>query len=256
MFNCLERRIKFLEKEIPILEARIKAAPSGKLRIYTHDNYSRWMVLLSDGKSQYIKKSEKELVCKLWHKQLDSDSLDLYKRELAILKRDSAAIEKLYASRQKRINRHTNSTLPQDKAVFLPDENWHDIPYHKNPYKQENLTNIGPGGEKMRSKSEVMIAMALAQHNIEYRYECEYPLGCRSVYPDFMIKRPADGEIILWEHFGMWDNEEYLKGAVDKINDYIANGLIPYENFIYSLETESHPTDYSLINDMIETYIL
>ena len=108
----------------------------------------------------------------------------------------------------------------------------------------------------MRSKSEVIIGMALVMHDIKYRYECEFPLNGRSVYPDFMIKRPSDGKIVIWEHFGMWDVPEYQRSAIEKINEYLSSGLVPYEDFIYSIETGDAHLNPELVNDMIRAFIL
>lgn len=256
MFDFFYNRISFLEREIQILEHKIQDAPVGKLRVYTSGNYSRWIVLLPDGTNQYLKKAEKELAYRLWRKQQDMDTLNLYQKELAIMQRSDAVLKKLYNSQEKRINRHINTDAAREIAEFSKKSEWAKEPYSKNPYKPEGLTDIGPFSEKMRSKSEVIIAMSLVKYDIKYRYECEYPLNGRSVYPDFMIKRPSDGKIILWEHFGMWDVDKYRSAAIDKISEYLSSGLVPYEDFIYSIETSQRHTNPERINDMIRTFIL
>lgn len=64
-------------------------------------------------------------------------------------------------------------------------------------------------GDKVRSKSEVIIANLLADNSIEYEYEkkLEYDNG-RWIEPDFTIKK-EDGTELYWEHLGMLGVESY-----------------------------------------------
>lgn len=64
-------------------------------------------------------------------------------------------------------------------------------------------------GDKVRSKSEVIIANLLADNGIDYEYEkkLEYDNG-RWIEPDFTIKK-EDGTELYWEHLGMLGVESY-----------------------------------------------
>lgn len=64
-------------------------------------------------------------------------------------------------------------------------------------------------GEKVRSKSEVMIADTLQRFGVPYKYE--YPLKLRkfTAYPDFYCLNLRTRKEYYWEHFGMMDNVEY-----------------------------------------------
>ena len=256
MFDYFDHRISYLKNEISSLESSITAAPVGRLRVYANGQYSRWVLLLPDGSKKYIRKTEKETARKLWRKQQDIDRLNFLKKELAILDRSGSALKKLYLPEKSKAILHTNSYMAKDIADFSKVDDWASLPYQKNPYKRDEMTEQGPFDEKMRSKSEVIIGMALVMHDIKYRYECEFPLNGRSVYPDFMIKRPSDEKIVIWEHFGMWDVPEYQRSAIEKINEYLSSGLVPYEDFIYSIETGDAHLNPELVNDMIRAFIL
>jgi ATP-dependent DNA helicase RecQ len=64
-------------------------------------------------------------------------------------------------------------------------------------------------GDKVRSKSEVIIANLLADNGIIYEYEkkLEYANG-RWIEPDFTIIK-EDGTELYWEHLGMLGVESY-----------------------------------------------
>src|SRR5699024_4574121 len=64
-------------------------------------------------------------------------------------------------------------------------------------------------GDKVRSKSEVIIANLLADNGIDYDYEkkLEYADG-GWIEPDFTIKN-EDGTELYWEHLGMLGVESY-----------------------------------------------
>jgi len=65
-------------------------------------------------------------------------------------------------------------------------------------------------GDKVRSKSEVIIANLLFEHRIKYEYELPlvYESGEKPIEPDFTIFLES-GDKIYWEHLGMLGSETY-----------------------------------------------
>ena len=71
--------------------------------------------------------------------------------------------------------------------------------------------------ERVRSKSEVIIADTLARHGVPYRYE--YPLklksgrdgAFRTIHPDFLCLNVRTRAEFYWEHFGLMDDPDYLE---------------------------------------------
>lgn len=255
MLRTLQLRISFLEKELEELSRKISAAPAGKLRIYASGGYTRWYVSLPDGKRIYLPKTQTAIANALWQKNRDLEKQKRYLKELRECRRMESVLEKLYAIEERNTCRQMNTTVANEIAE-LSDDSWENESYIHNPYPFDGKGEKGPRGVRMRSKSEVIIAMTLESFHILYRYECAYFLGGRNVFPDFMIKRPSDGKIILWEHFGMWDIEEYRDNAVRKINEYQSAGLVPFDDFIYSIETGENHVDMDRIANMIRTFIL
>ena len=56
-------------------------------------------------------------------------------------------------------------------------------------------------------------------------------------YPDFTTIRPFDRKIIIWEHFGLMNSDNYTQTAMQKLRTYIENGYIPSNNLITTFET-------------------
>ena len=72
----------------------------------------------------------------------------------------------------------------------------------------------------------------------------EYPLhikGSGDFYLDFLCLNPHTGCEILWEHFGLMDNEDYRNNAISKLAKYSEAGFVPGRNFIYTMETTKTP---------------
>lgn len=105
------------------------------------------------------------------------------------------------------------------------------VPTQAPDFRPEGLIHRTDRGEKVRSKSEVIIANTLHNLGLDYRYE--FPLegsiqaGVRR--PDFVVfdmqHRP-----ILWEHLGMLHDDRYSKKWNEKLVWYEANGFIIEEN--------------------------
>lgn len=104
------------------------------------------------------------------------------------------------------------------------------------PYA-EYLVHRTTRGELVRSKSELVIANHL--HKLGLRYEYERPLDGTVVpgrlRPDFSFIDDA-GDIIVWEHLGMLDRDDYRKGWEWKREWYRANGFVEGETLLTTSE--------------------
>ena len=110
-------------------------------------------------------------------------------------------------------------------------------------------------GEKMRSKSEVMIANSIYRHALPYKPEL--PLKCkngRSLYPDFTILDPRTMEEYIWEHFGIMDDPVYAAEACRKIQTYNDEGYVLGRNLICTFETSETPLSSVVIENIIKTF--
>lgn len=144
--------------------------------------------------------------------------------------------------------------------VVLPDEQyasaWQQIPYEGKEFFEGTPEHYTQRQERVRSKSEVIIANELLRANIPYRYECPIMLGGQKVHPDFTILRMSDRKEVYWEHLGMLDDADYRNNALRKIREYEKHGIFPGNDLIITAETLKNPLNAAHVRSMIEYYIL
>ena len=120
------------------------------------------------------------------------------------------------------------------------------IPYFETDHK-----------ERVRSKSELTIANALARYGIPYRYECPLILKNRiKIHPDFTVLNVKNRHQLYWEHRGMMDNPEYASHTVERLKQYMRSGLIPGRDLIITEETAEDPLGTDEIDMIIKEYLL
>jgi len=118
----------------------------------------------------------------------------------------------------------------------------------------EGLFYYTESGLRVRSKSERTIAEALDKNEIPYEYEAALALNGTRKYPDFSIRQPYNGKLILWEHFGLMDNNDYRMNSADKIALYVKCGFYPNDNLICTYEHDMQNPVH--IHTIIKTLIL
>jgi len=93
-------------------------------------------------------------------------------------------------------------------------------------YHAEELKHVTARGEKVRSKSELVIANQLAARGIPYGYEVALSIDGSTIYPDFTIERET-GERYFWEHAGMLADANYRERWDQKRHWYTQHGIYP-----------------------------
>ena len=181
-------------------------------------------------------------------------------------KKDLKIIQELLKKLSKQSFESCNFSLSKSygnliQPVILSDEafaaQWQNMPYQKKRYWDDQKEFFTNRDERVRSKSELLIANALDQRNIPYRYECACNLrGFGPVYPDFTVLNLRLRKVFLWEHLGMMDDPEYVIKAMRKLSLYENNGYYLGDRLILTHETSQEPLKSKLIDKMIETYLL
>ena len=111
-------------------------------------------------------------------------------------------------------------------------------------------------GERVRSKSEVIIADLLNREGVPYRYE--FPVYLKDIgmiYPDFTVLNVKTWKEYIWEHFGMMDDMEYAERTVQKIAAYEKNDYFQGENLILTYETGRSPINQKSVMRIVEHYL-
>lgn len=262
-------------QELRTIQKQLQKLPPGKLICSRNGTTVKWYQ--GDGHSKtYIPKANRALAEQLaLKKYLQQQEQMLLQEQAAItaylkyypadslssddphLLSDPACEDLLrsYFSTSKNIPDISNvSNIPNISTSSAVE--WSAASYERNPLHPEQLLHKTVSGERVRSKSEAMIAMLLHLNAIPYRYECALSLGGVTLFPDFTIRHPGTGALYYWEHFGLMDDPAYAKNAGSKLSLYAANGIIPSVHLITTYETKAYPLNAGMIEHLISYYFL
>lgn len=144
--------------------------------------------------------------------------------------------------------------------VILSDEEyakrWQCIAYTGKPFSNDESEIITERGERVRSKSEKIIADKLSALEIPYRYEYPLVLGKITIYPDFTILRKGERQEVYLEHFGMMDDVEYVDKALFKLNTYAKNEIYLGVNLFITYETGKRPLNTKVLDGFLRKVFL
>ena len=144
---------------------------------------------------------------------------------------------------------------PYEKSIDERIEDWKSEVYDRKLFTEDAAYIYTNRGERVRSKSEKIIADLLDYMDIPYKYERPLELkGYGRVYPDFTIYDVANEREIIYEHFGMMDNESYSESAMRKIFLYEKNGYYTDDNLFVSFETSTNPLNSRILEKRLTKY--
>lgn len=170
--------------------------------------------------------------------------------ELACKSSPETYYESLNLVRQKLIVPIT----PTD-AQFVQD--WLSQPYTGGDFEDNESEFYTDKNERVRSKSEILIANALAKNGVPYKYECPLTLkGLGLIHPDFTVLNVKRRKIMYWEHLGKMDDADYARKNTYRINCYQKNGYHYGENLITTWETSTLPIDVKLVDQIIRHFFV
>ena len=244
----LRQRMRYLKKVQAKLEKRLADAPEGSLVVNRKGNtVSVGFYHLLRGQREYLEQSRKEEIRKLAQKEYDQKALRRTKEEIKMIQRlisylEMPKLEDVY-------DRCKPEKQEYIDPVILSDEEFRQAWLAQKFIQkdQNDGKHIFPTerGDMVCSKSEGMEADYMFYHKYDYKYEKQVELidrGRRTWrYPDFTILDPVTRKEVIFEHFGMVDDENYARNMFDKIRLYEENGYIIGQNFLFTFETAEHP---------------
>ncbi len=120
------------------------------------------------------------------------------------------------------------------------------------PYA-EHLIHLTSKGHMVRSKSELVIANMLYASGVDYEYErvLEGEVEPGRLRPDFSFITPV-GDVVLWEHLGMLDREDYRRGWEWKREWYRKNGFVEGETLFTTRDDEHGGLDSSKLEAVVD----
>lgn len=256
--NELLLRKNQLEHLIASKKKQLDQAPAGHLRISRSNGKVQYYYVQSDsGKNgKYLGKKDLSLAREL--AQADYDKKLLYQ-----LQEELSAIENLLSKHGQLEHLYTElhpgrKTLVTPAALSPSDyaEIWSSVEYKRKEFSQDTPTLLTSKGERVRSKSEVIIADTLHRLGIPYRYEFPLKLQSFNVHPDFYCLNIRTRNEFAWEHLGLLDDSDYAHNAVDKLYHYQKSGYFPGKNLIISTESRDLPLSSKQVEQIAKEYLI
>ena len=250
-----------IEKVVKDAKKRLNSAPKGRLRIAGKRNGVEYYYKSEAANSglkwnngKYMKKSEMKLVRALAQRDYDEQVVGMGEERIKaiekfLIKYKQTCLKQLY----QKTNKYRKELICAD--IISDDEyvrNWQNVKYTGKSFEDDLKVIVTERGERVRSKSEKIIADKLYSLGIPYRYE--YPLmldGNIRVYPDFIILRMPERKEVYLEHFGMMDDSGYVDNVIYKLNTYERNGIYLGVNLFITYETSKSTLNTRTLNALI-----
>lgn len=259
IYDGIPTRIAELEQLIRDKEKAINKAPQGALHIRSHGSYVQYYINTGGSKDKYLARKQDPIAKALAQRRYDERVLSSANKELQALrllqeKLPAEMAEDIFESMSEdRKKLVTPFALPEN--VFI--DQWQNISYEKKGFMENVPEYYTARGERVRSKSEILIADILYKLNIPYRYE--YPVtlrGLGTIYPDFTLLHVRHRKEMYLEHLGMMDDPVYAENALQRISLYEQNGIFPGDQLILLHETSTHPLNVREAERMLRKYML
>ena len=242
--------ISKLEKEI---ERKLKTFPEGRVVIKKRKSSPGFYLVGLGSENRYLNKSDAKLITKLAQKDYFEKVLINSHTELEALQK----MQKLYPDllAEDVYDNLSDERKKLVKPIVTPDEQfvreWLSKPYTPKEIKEGVSVFKTMKGERVRSKSEMIIADRFYMSGIPYKYECPIDLMGVIYHPDFTILRISDRKILYLEHNGKVDDPEYKDDMVTRLNDFNQVGIRQGKNLFLTFESSAVPFDVRTLESMI-----
>ena len=264
----LYERVAHLNAVLDIKLKALKKAPEGTLRISSCRGVIQYYHRQTpeDSRGTYITAANQVLAQKLAQKDYNRHLVKSLKKEIRLLQITLTQLQKMEKS-QEAAHVLIKSFHPLRQELIIPatlsNEQyaaaWLAQKYKGRSFAADTPPLLTSKGERVRSKSEMLIADTLARMGVPYHYE--YPLTLNdnghtfTMNPDFLCLNLRTRQEFIWEHFGMMDDAVYSSKTVKKLRTYAQNGIYPGHNLITTAETTELPLNTRYLEKIITEYL-
>ncbi|MCQ2088743.1 hypothetical protein SAMN05720766_101275 [Fibrobacter sp. UWH9] len=258
---------KRAEELLIIIEEKMRSlskAPAGRIKLIRRGGNIHCYHVTSSAKpaGKYIPVSEQKFIKALIQKEYDQTVLAELQYQLKLIdnfikKYNPSMVRELFGSRGELRRGYIS-------PVTLSDEDyaarWLAQSYKCKSFREGEPEFLTSRGERVRSKSEMIIADILAKNNIPYKYELPQQMKAAGgklipVYPDFTCVNLRTRQEFLWEHLGRMDDSDYSMKTVMKLRTYSKNDFIPGKNLILTMECDGIPLDRKEVEALVKTFL-
>ncbi len=264
LIEALISRKSYLETKLQEAEIQVKKLrgyQEHKIRIKKHGNHYQYYLRKdgSDTTGKYLPRNQMRHVQETLQKEYLMGAINALHEELSII--------------SNYLSNASPDIFPEMYSLHHPGRQimvtpleisnteyaavWSAVKYEGKGFQEDFPEYYTLKSERVRSKSEIIIADTLARYNIPYRYEAPIQVkGFGTVYPDFTALNVKKKKEIFIEHFGMLDDEDYRENALRKLTVYEKNGIFLGDNLIITWETLQQPLNVNNLRDKIKKYLL
>ena len=260
LLDKLRKRRNELRKIIKKTEASVKRAPDGILKCGRRKNTLEYYWKAPGAvRYCYIPKKNRKFAAALAQKSYDEKVLRLAKQEEELISKliktcEADAIDAAYEKCPEGRKLLIEPVRPSDDEFR---EEWNKQPSCLLGFGENDSEFYTMRGERVRSKSEVLIANTLYGYGVDYLFECKILLpGYGTANPDFFVLDIKNRRTIIWEHLGKMGDPAYVERNLRKINGYLKLGYIIGETLILTFESESQPISTAVIENTVKHYFL
>lgn len=243
-----EARRNYLLKLLHEIDHQITTLPDGRLRIKGGSAHPRYYLCRPDlpPSGRYLNRKDLPLANLLAQKDYLEKLRTAIISELNPIQTPSPKSprpprpEDVYISLNMYRQCLVTPLLLSDEAYI---QEWQSFAYPRKGFADDFPNYHTKRGERVRSKSEILIADLLAELHIPYRYEAPLLLpDGHMLHPDFTILL-SDRKVRYYEHCGKMDDPLYLQQFFLRQSSYINAGLIPGRDVFFTFEGANNPID-------------
>lgn len=242
------------------VESQLKSPPKGNLCV--SKSHKSFQYYRSDkehpGKRYYLDKGKRDIAVALAQR-------DYNRKLLKELKSGLNELDKFISAYKPQNFLACYEKLPQARKLlinpaFINNSEyarlWQEKKYVHKP-QQPDETYRTLKNEKVRSKSEIIIANLLKEYGIPYHYEFPVTLkNGQGLYPDFLCLNVRTRQEFYWEHCGKMSDPEYTSNMTRRLRQFAAEGIIIGRNLILTMETDTAPLKTKEVEEVIRTFLL
>ena len=252
----LNARLDLLTKSIEDIEKKNQTFPDGRINVRVHQHRSYYYLDGGKSKDRYLTRKDAALIEQLIQK-------DYLNKVLKDAKTEQKAILKMLELYPETVAKDVYDSLSEGRKKYATPINicddafaqkWMNTPYKRKPFKKDMPEFYTTKGERVRSKSEIIIADRLRANGIPYRYECPLKVGKKIIHPDFTILRMSDRKILYHEHCGKMDDPNYIEDMLTRGKDYSLENILLGDRLFYTFESDTTPLDVAMLDMLIKRH--
>lgn len=263
LYHEAQRRLDELLEIRNSLEVAIDKAPPGRIHVLKSARRTQYYLreCKSDKTGRYLPKSNPNSIKIYLQKAYNQKAIKLISTEISNLEYLLNNSNEIELEIQNLYSQEIQDIKERITPIAMSDEDyaalWLSELYVGKEFNDDTTFFETNNKERVRSKSELTIANALAKHHIPYKYERPLSLKCgTTIYPDFTVLNVKTRREIYWEHRGMMDDEYYAVRAVRRFKVMQNDDIILGKNLIITEETASNPLGTNEIEKIIQSYFL